>query len=120
VLDLLSRANYPVGSLRSKSWTEFGAAEAPNLDFVITVCDRTAREPSPNWRGEPLVVHWGVPDPAEFEGTDAEKRLFAADVFRMLHSRIRRFLSLPIESLERRSLQRELDEIGSLQDFSPT
>jgi arsenate reductase (thioredoxin) len=108
-LELLRRMNYPTESLRSKSWDAVGAS---HLDFVFTVCDKAAREVCPIWPGQPMTAHWGVPDPAAVEGTEAERHLAFAQVYRMLHNRIRVFTSLPFYSIDRLSLQRRLDEIG--------
>jgi len=112
VLSLLKKLNYPTGELRSKSWDEFSAPGAPELDFVFTVCDNAAGEVCPLWPGQPMTAHWGVPDPAAFQGTPAEAAAFAADVFRMLERRIGIFCSLPMNSLDRLALQKRLDEIG--------
>ncbi|WP_420403127.1 arsenate reductase ArsC [Nisaea sp.] len=110
--DLLSNANYGVGTLRSKSWDEFAAADAPVMDFVFTVCDDAANEICPVWPGQPMTAHWGVPDPALVEGTEAEKRLAFADAFRMLNTRISIFVNLPIQGLDKLSLQKRLDDIA--------
>ncbi|MCR9220541.1 MAG: arsenate reductase ArsC [Alphaproteobacteria bacterium] len=112
VIEFLRTHNFPVETLRSKGWEEFSAPGAPALDFVFTVCDKAAQEPCPVWPGQPMSAHWGVPDPAGFEGTPAERAAFLADVFRMLNNRISVFTELPIESLDRLTLQRRLDEIG--------
>lgn len=82
------------------------------FDFVFTVCDATANEECPIFPGSPMTAHWGVPDPAEAVGSEAEKRLAFADTYRMLRNRISIFTSLPFASLDRLSLQRELDKIG--------
>jgi protein-tyrosine-phosphatase len=111
-LELLRRQNYPVGALRSKSWDEFAAPGAPDLDFVITVCDDAAGEVCPIWPGQPITAHWGLPDPAAVEGTEAEKRLAFADTMRLLHTRIGLFVSLPLQSLDEMSLQNRLGAIG--------
>src|SRR5512147_1001817 len=111
-LDLLKKMNHPTAGLRSKSWDEFADAGAPHLDFVFTVCDSAANEVCPIWPGQPMTAHWGVPDPAAAEGTEAERRLAFADAYRMLNNRISIFASLPIPSLDRLSLQKRLDEIG--------
>jgi arsenate reductase (thioredoxin) len=111
-LDLLKKTNYPTAGLRSKSWDEFAEPEAPQLDFVFTVCNNAANEVCPIWPGQPMTAHWGVPDPAASEGTEAERRLAFADTYRMLHNRISIFTSLPIKSLDRLSLRKHLDEIG--------
>lgn len=111
-LDLLRNLNHPTENLRSKSWDEFAAPGAPRLDFVFTVCDDAANESCPVWPGQPMSAHWGVPDPAALEGTEAEKRLAFADTCRMMSNRIAAFTSLPMESLDRLSLQKRLNEIG--------
>jgi len=111
-VQLLERANYPVAELRSKSWDEFAAPDAPRMDFVFTVCDDAAGEVCPVWPGQPMTAHWGVPDPGGFEGGDKERYLFYSDVFRMLYNRISIFTHLPIRSLDKLSLQKRLDEIG--------
>ena len=111
-IDLLKKMNYPTTTLRSKSWDEFAVPGAPHIDFVFTVCDNAANEVCPIWPGQPMTAHWGVPDPAEAEGTDAERHLAFADTYRMLNNRISIFTSLPLRSLDRLSLQKRLDEIG--------
>jgi len=113
-LDLLRQLNYPVDGVRSKSWDEFAAANAPQLDFVFTVCDDAAQEPCPIWPGQPMSAHWGIPDPVAATGSEAEKRLAFADAYRMLKNRISAFTSLPIASLDRLSLHNKLSEIGKL------
>jgi len=112
VLALLKKTNYPTDGLRSKSWEEFAQLGAPDLNFVFTVCDNAAGEVCPVWPGQPMTAHWGVPDPAAFQGTDLEKAVFAADVMRMLNSRIGIFTNLRIDALDRLSLQKHLDDIG--------
>jgi protein-tyrosine-phosphatase len=111
-LDLLRKMNHPTAGLRSKSWEEFARADAPPLDFVFTVCDDAANEVCPVWPGQPMTAHWGVPDPAAAKGTEAERHLAFADAYRMLSNRIGIFVSLPLRSLDRLSLQKRLDEIG--------
>ena len=111
-LELLQRQGYPTTQLRSKSWDEFAGPPADALDFVITVCDNAAREACPIWPGQPMTAHWGLPDPAAVEGSEAVKRLAFADTLRMLRNRIGAFVSLPIESLDTLSLQNRLREIG--------
>ena len=111
-LDLLRRQNYAVANLRSKSWDEFAGPGAPQLDFVFTVCDRAAAEVCPVWPGQPMSAHWGLPDPAAAEGNETERRLAFADTLRMLTNRISVFVSLPLTSLDKLTLQRRLDEIG--------
>jgi arsenate reductase len=111
-LDILKKLNYDTGYVRSKSWDEFAAPGAPRMDFVFTVCDDAAKEECPYWPGQPMTAHWGVPDPAAVQGSEVERRLAFADAFRILNNRISIFVSLPMKSLDRLSLQRRLDEIG--------
>lgn len=113
-LEMLKRLNHPIEGLRSKSWDEFTRPGAPELDFVFTVCDDAAGEVCPAWPGQPLTAHWGVPDPAKFEGTPAERGMFLAEVYRMLYNRISIFVSLPMRSLDRLTLQKKLDQIGQM------
>jgi protein-tyrosine-phosphatase len=112
-IELLKRFNYPTINLRSKDWQEFAASGAPPLDFVFTVCDQAAGEACPYWPGQPMTAHWGMPDPAAFVGSEAEKRALFADVYGRLYNRISIFVSLPLAALDRLSLQRRLDELGS-------
>jgi protein-tyrosine-phosphatase len=111
-LDLLKRLNYDIAPLRSKSWDEFAAPGAPRLDFVFTVCDDAANEVCPVWPGQPMTAHWGVPDPSRVEGSEPVLRHAFADTHRMLHQRISIFINLPLDSLDRLTLQRRLDDIG--------
>lgn len=112
-LDLLKKMNHPTAGLRSKSWDEFAAAGAPVMDFVFTVCDSAASEVCPIWPGQPMSAHWGIPDPAAAEGTEAERRLAFAEAYRAMLNRISVFVSLPMQSLDRLSLQKRLSEIGA-------
>lgn len=109
---LLESLRYKTGGFRSKSWDEFEGPDAPKLDFVFTVCDDAAAEVCPVWPGQPMTAHWGVPDPAAAQGSSSEIALAFADAYRMLNNRIALFMSLPLASLDRLSLQRRLDEIG--------
>ncbi|GAB2177500.1 arsenate reductase ArsC [Dongia sp. agr-C8] len=111
-IDLLKKLNHPTDQLRSKSWDEFAAPGAPEMDFVFTVCDNAASEVCPIWPGQPMTAHWGLPDPAAAEGSEVERRLAFADAYRQLSNRISIFTSLPIASLDRLSLQRRLEDIG--------
>jgi arsenate reductase len=115
-LDLLRRLNFDVSGFRSKSWSEFSGPGAAPLDFVFTVCDNAAGETCPLWPGQPMTAHWGVPDPAAAIGAEAELRLAFADAFRMLSNRISIFVSLPLRSLDKFALQRQLDDIGKAKD----
>ena len=117
-LDLLRRLNFDVSGLRSKSWGEFARPDAPQLDFVFTVCDDAEKEFCPLWPGQPMTAHWGIPDPAAVEGTEVEQRLAFADALRMLTNRINIFVSLPMRSLSGLALRRQLDAIGKSKDAS--
>jgi protein-tyrosine-phosphatase len=119
-LDLLKNQNYPTAELRSKSWGEFAGRDALKLDFVFTVCDDAANEVCPVWPGQPMSAHWGVPDPATVEGSEAVKRAAFADTMRMLTQRISVFTSLPLASLDKLSLQKRLDDIGKIKDTPST
>jgi arsenate reductase len=103
---------YPVDNLRSKSWDEFAAPRAPELDFVITVCDKAAGEMCPLWPGQPITAHWGFPDPAAFEGTDEEKRAAFAQVLRQMRNRVQLFLNLPLETLDSMAIEKKMRDIG--------
>jgi protein-tyrosine-phosphatase len=113
-LQLLQGLDYDTSGFRSKSWNEFAKPGAPALDFVFTVCDNTAGEACPVWPGQPMTAHWGIPDPAEANGSAAEIALAFKDAYRMLHQRIGIFIALPIRSLDQLSLQKRLTEIGRL------
>jgi arsenate reductase (thioredoxin) len=119
-VDLLRKTNFDLSRARSKSWNEFTGPQAPRLDFVFTVCDDAAAEACPLWPGQPMTAHWGIPDPAAAVGSEAEIRLAFADAFRMLNNRISVFVSLPIRSLDRLSLQNRLDAIGQPQGSGAT
>lgn len=116
-LHLLKKFNYPVATFRSKPWDEFardGDPDAPELDFVFTVCDDAAGEVCPYWPGQPMTAHWGMPDPALAAGSEAEIGLAFADAYRMLNNRITIFLNLPLAKLDKLSLQKRLDDIGQV------
>ena len=115
-IQLLQGLGYDTSGFRSKSWSEFAKPGAPPLDFVFTVCDNAAGETCPVWPGQPMTAHWGVPDPAEAQGSEAEVALAFKDAYRMLHQRIGIFAALPIRSLDKLSLQAKLREIGSVSD----
>jgi protein-tyrosine-phosphatase len=115
-LRLLGDNGYSLEGLRSKSWDEFAVPGAPKLDFVFTVCDDAAGEVCPIWPGQPMTAHWGVPDPAAVEGNPAVVALGFAEAYRILHNRIALFTGLPLEKLDRISLQRRLDDIGKAAD----
>jgi arsenate reductase len=108
----LASAGISTEGLRSKSWDEFAAPGAPHLDFVFTVCDNAANEVCPYWPGQPMTAHWGVPDPAAVQGTEEQIEKAFRDAFFLLDRRISLFLSLPLATLDRLSLKKEIDNIG--------
>jgi protein-tyrosine-phosphatase len=111
-LDLLERLRLPTAGLRSKSWDEFAHPDAPRMDFVITVCDQAAGEVCPVWPGTPITAHWGVADPAAVAGDPEAVRRAFRDAHRLLESRIKLFVALPLDKLSRLAITRRLDEIG--------
>jgi ArsR family transcriptional regulator, arsenate/arsenite/antimonite-responsive transcriptional repressor / arsenate reductase (thioredoxin) len=111
---LLESLGHDTSDLRSKDREEFMGPDAPGFDFVFTLCDSAANEECPAWPGQPITAHWGVPDPVKAEGTEAERALAFRDAYRVLASRLRCFMALPIASLDRLSLQREVDAIGEM------
>jgi arsenate reductase len=111
-LEMLAKNRISTEGLRSKSWEEFAAPGAPALDFVFTVCDSAAAEACPVWPGQPLSAHWGVPDPAAVEGDDETKRKAFLEAFVVLQRRISLLVNLPLRSLDRLSLQKQLSDIG--------
>jgi protein-tyrosine-phosphatase len=119
-IELLRNLNYVTEGLRSKSWDEFATPGAPKLDFVFTVCDDAANEVCPIWPGQPMTAHWGIPDPAAVEGSEAVRRAAFADACRMLTNRISIFTSLPLASLDRMALQKQLDAIGERRETAAT
>jgi len=111
--DLAMSLGYPEDHMRSKSWDEFAAAGAPEMDMVITVCDNAAGEACPVWIGHPALAHWGVPDPVAVEGDDARKRAFVA-AFATLRRRVELLLALPLDKLDRLAAEAKLREIGQV------
>jgi arsenate reductase len=111
-IELLQKNHLPVEGLRSKSWDEFAAPDAPKLDFVFTVCDKAAAEVCPVWPGQPMTAHWGVPDPAIVEGSDETKRKAFFLAWNYLYNRISLFANLPLNKLDTLTLKKRLDEIG--------
>lgn len=105
--------HYPTEQLRSKSWDEFAAADAPQMDFIITVCDSAAGEVCPIWPGKPITAHWGFEDPAAVEGSDEDKRLAFDKIFRHMMNRVRLFVSLPFNILDHTAIKHELSKIGN-------
>jgi arsenate reductase len=114
-LTLLTGLGFDVTGFRSKSWDEFVKAGAPKFDFIFTVCDNAAGEACPVWPGNPMTAHWGIPDPADATGTDAQIGQAFADAYRMLNQRIGIFTALPILKLDALTLQTRLREIGRSQ-----
>lgn len=108
----LAAARIPTDGLRSKSWDEFALSGSSQIDFVFTVCDSAAKEVCPLWPGQPMTAHWGVPDPAAVQGTEAEVQRAYRDAFFILERRIGLFLCLPLASLDRLALKKEVDNIG--------
>src|SRR5437879_4632647 len=111
-LKALASLDYPNDRMRSKSWAEFAAPDAPAMDFVFTVCDSAAGESCPVWPGQPMTAHWGIEDPAAVEGTDLQKHTAFLTAFRYLKNRISAFNSLPIGGIDKLSLGTRLREIG--------
>ncbi len=112
-LQTLASWRIPTEGFRSKSWDEFAQPGAPELDFVFTVCDNAAGEVCPFWPGQPMTAHWGVPDPAAVEGTDEEKSKAFLSAAVTLKRRIELMLALPLPSLDKHRIQREIEDIGS-------
>ena len=105
-------AHLPTDGLRSKDWEEFAKPGAPQMNFVFTVCDNAAKEVCPVWPGQPMTAHWGVPDPAAVEGTPEEIERAFRDAFMTLDRRISLLLCLPLSSLDKLAIKREIDRIG--------
>ena len=112
---LLCDLGYDVSVFRSKSWDEFAKNDEPKFDFVFTVCDNAAAETCPVWPGQPMTAHWGIPDPAEATGSDAEVALAFKEAYRLLNQRIGIFTSLPLHSLDQLTLHHKLREIGGME-----
>lgn len=112
-LETLRALRVPIPDARSKDWSEFAASDAPDMHFVFTVCDDAAGEQCPVWPGQPITAHWGIADPAAVEGTEVEKTLAFRRAFAELERRIKIFVSLPIEAMDRLQLQARLDAIAT-------
>ncbi|WP_422071662.1 metalloregulator ArsR/SmtB family transcription factor [Tranquillimonas rosea] len=115
-IELLADRGHDIAPLRSKTVAAFRATDAPAMDFVFTVCDRAANEECPAWPDQPLTAHWGVPDPVAVTGPDPERRRAFADAYAALERRIQGLVDLPIETLDRASLQRRLDTLALTQE----
>jgi len=111
-LETLKQQHLPAEGYRSKSWEEFARPEAPRMDFVFTVCDQAAAETCPVWPGQPMTAHWGIPDPAAVQGTEAEQRRAFREAFLQLRRRIELFAALPLDKLRGLALQERLNQIG--------
>jgi arsenate reductase len=111
-LRTLAGMHLPTEGYRSKDWSEFATPDAPALDFVFTVCDKAAGETCPVWPGQPMTAHWGVEDPAAFDGTEEQKLKVFRDVAMVLRRRIELMLALPMAALDRLAIEREIREIG--------
>jgi arsenate reductase (thioredoxin) len=111
-LKQLDIARLPTKGLRSKNWDEFAMPGAPEMNFVFTVCDNAAREVCPVWPGQPMTAHWGVPDPAAVAGTPEQIERAFRGAFLVLDRRIGLFLSLPLASLDKLAIKKEIDRIG--------
>ena len=112
-LQQISRAHLPTDGLRSKSWEEFAKPGAPKMNFVFTVCDSAARETCPVWPGQPMTAHWGVADPGATQGTQEQVERAFRDTYMLLERQISLFLSLPLSSLDKLAIQREISRIGN-------
>jgi arsenate reductase (thioredoxin) len=115
-LKLIQKAGLPIEHLRSKNWDEFAKPDAPRMDFVFTVCDNAAKEVCPVWPGQPMTAHWGVPDPAAVAGTPEQIERAFLDAYMILERRISLFLCLPLSSLDKLAIQKEIDRIGKSSD----
>jgi arsenate reductase (thioredoxin) len=111
-LALLNELDYDISVLRSKSWDDF--ASGTRFDFVFTVCDQAAAEPCPVWPGQPVTAHWGLADPAAFEGTEAEKQRCFARTYGELEARIKAFVKLDLGRMDPSILQQRLTQIGRM------
>jgi arsenate reductase len=111
-IEQVESVKYPTDNLRSKSWDEFATPDAPEMDFIITVCDKAAGEVCPVWPGQPISAHWGFEDPAAVQGTDNAKRRAFDQTFRHMMNRVRLFVNLPLKTLDQTAIKRELSNIG--------
>ncbi|MGL4491173.1 MAG: arsenate reductase ArsC [Rhizobiaceae bacterium] len=115
-LQLLQSLGYDASGFRSKSWDEFAADDAPEFDFIFTVCDNAAGEACPVWLGHPTSAHWGIPDPAAVEGTDADVKLAFEKAYAQMKNRIKAFVALPLNSLDKSEQIMALKAIGDMRD----
>jgi arsenate reductase len=115
-IEMIQATGYPSASLRSKSWDEFTVPGAPQMDFVITVCDNAANEVCPVWPGSPITAHWGFEDPAALEATDEEKRTMFRKIFHQIRRRVDIFSQLPLTNLSKLAIKNEMDKIGEMEN----
>jgi arsenate reductase len=115
-IEMIAQLDYPVDSVRSKSWDEFAKDDAPKMDFVITVCDNAAGEICPVWPGAPITVHWGFEDPAAVQGSDEVKRKAFERIFHFIKNRVSLFCQLPRAELDKLAVKHEMDKLGHITD----
>ena len=115
-VELTEKLGYPTEKLRSKSWNEFSTPDAPQMDFIITVCDKAASEPCPIWPGHPITSDWGLEDPAAVQGSLEEQRHAFQNVLSYIMARVRLFSVLPLAKLDELTIKREMDNIGQMKD----
>jgi arsenate reductase len=115
-IEVVNALGYPSSELRSKSWDEFALPDAPQMDFIFTVCDKAAGEACPVWLGKTITAHWGFEDPAAVQGTDEEKRQEFQKILRFMSNRVNLFTNLPLASLDNFTIKNELDNIGKIKD----
>lgn len=115
-IELVHKLGYPTEKLRSKSWNEFATLEAPQMDFIITVCDKAASEPCPIWPGHPITSDWGLEDPAAVQGSLEEQRHAFQNVLSYIMARVRLFSVLPLAKLDELTIKLEMDSIGQMKD----
>jgi len=115
-IELIQKLDYPIETLRSKSWDEFAVPGSPQMDFIITVCDKAASEPCPLWPGRPITSYWGLEDPAAVQGSVEDQRHAFQNVFNYIMARVRLFSVLPLPKLDELTIKREMDRIGQIKD----
>jgi arsenate reductase (thioredoxin) len=115
-IELIQTLNYPIETLRSKSWDEFATPDAPKMDFIITVCDKAASEPCPIWPGRPITSDWGLEDPAAVQGSVEVQRHAFQNVLNYIMARVRLFSVLPLAKLDELTIKREMDAIGQIKE----
>jgi arsenate reductase len=111
-VELIRTTGCAVEALRSKSWDEFAGPDAPQMDFIVTVCDNAAGESCPIWPGRPISAHWGLEDPAAAQGSDEDRRRVFERIFQEIRARVRQVVSLPLDGMDRAAIKRELIRIG--------